>query len=53
MVEFKFTAQKINGQSISGSLAANTVAEGKKNSSPCRKKSVKNKFDREKDNLYL
>ena len=30
MVEFKFTAQKINGQSISGSLAANTVAEGKK-----------------------
>ncbi|RPI71622.1 MAG: type II secretion system F family protein, partial [Ignavibacteriales bacterium] len=30
MVEFKFTAQKVNGQSISGSLSANTVTEGKK-----------------------
>jgi len=30
MVEFKFTAQKVNGQTISGSLSANTVTEGKK-----------------------
>jgi len=30
MIEFKFTAQKVNGQTISGSLAATTVAEGKK-----------------------
>ena len=30
MVEFKFTAQKINGQTISGSLAANSVTDGKK-----------------------
>jgi type IV pilus assembly protein PilC len=30
MVEFKFTAQKVNGQTISGSLAATSVAEGKK-----------------------
>ena len=30
MVDFKFTAQKMNGQSISGSLSANSVAEGKK-----------------------
>ncbi len=30
MVEFKFTARKVNGQSISGSLSANTVMEGKK-----------------------
>ncbi len=30
MVEFKFTAQKVNGQTISGSLAANSANEGKK-----------------------
>jgi len=30
MVEFKFTAQKVNGQTISGSLAATSVTEGKK-----------------------
>jgi type IV pilus assembly protein PilC len=30
MVEFKFTAQKVNGQTISGSLSANSVTEGKK-----------------------
>jgi type IV pilus assembly protein PilC len=30
MVEFKFTAQKINGQTISGTIAASTAAEGKK-----------------------
>src|SRR3972149_9616837 len=30
MVEFKFTAQKVNGQTISGSLSASTAGEGKK-----------------------
>ena len=30
MVELKFTAQKVNGQTISGSLSANTPSEGKK-----------------------
>src|SRR5690606_515144 len=30
MVEFKFTARKVNGQSVSGSLTANSVLEGKK-----------------------
>jgi type IV pilus assembly protein PilC len=30
MVEFKFTAQKVNGQTISGSLSATSVMEGKK-----------------------
>ena len=30
MVEFKFTAQKLNGQTISGTLSADTVSEGKK-----------------------
>ena len=30
MVEFKFTAVKVNGQSISGTLTANTPGEGKK-----------------------
>jgi len=30
MVEFKFTAQKINGQTISGTVTAGSVAEGKK-----------------------
>jgi type IV pilus assembly protein PilC len=30
MIEFKFTAQKVNGQTISGSLAATSVMEGKK-----------------------
>ena len=30
MVEFKFTAQKLNGQTISGTLSAVSVAEGKK-----------------------
>lgn len=30
MVEFKFTAQRLNGQSINGTLSATSVAEGKK-----------------------
>lgn len=30
MVELKFTAEKMNGQSISGSLSANSYMEGKK-----------------------
>lgn len=30
MVEFKFTAQKLNGQTITGTVTANTAAEGKK-----------------------
>ena len=30
MVEFKFTAQKLNGQNISGTLSAISVGEGKK-----------------------
>jgi type IV pilus assembly protein PilC len=30
MVEFKFTAQRLNGQSISGTLSALSVSEGKK-----------------------
>ena len=30
MVELKFTAEKTNGQAISGSLSANTYSEGKK-----------------------
>ncbi len=30
MVEFKFTAQKINGQTISGTVTAGSVSEGKK-----------------------
>ncbi len=30
MVEFKFTAVKLNGQSISGALSANSAGEGKK-----------------------
>jgi type IV pilus assembly protein PilC len=30
MVEFRFTAEKTNGQSISGSLTADSAAEGKK-----------------------
>ena len=30
MVEFKFTAQRLNGQNISGTLSATSTAEGKK-----------------------
>lgn len=30
MVEFKFIAQKLNGQTITGTMSANTTAEGKK-----------------------
>lgn len=30
MVEFKFTAQRVNGQNISGTLSAPSVSEGKK-----------------------
>ena len=30
MVEFKFTAQRVNGQSISGTLSAVSVSDGKK-----------------------
>jgi len=30
MIEFKFTAEKLNGQTINGTLSASTVGEGKK-----------------------
>ena len=30
MVEFKFTAQRVNGQNISGTLSAISTSEGKK-----------------------
>ena len=30
MVEFKFTAQRLNGQNISGTLTAVSVSDGKK-----------------------
>ena len=30
MVELKFTAEKLNGQAINGSLSANSFTEGKK-----------------------
>ena len=30
MVEYKFTAKKLNGQSISGTLTADSSSEGKK-----------------------
>ena len=30
MVEYKFTAQKLNGQSITGTLTADSSADGKK-----------------------
>ncbi len=30
MVEYKFNAQKLNGQSISGTLTADTSSDGKK-----------------------
>ncbi len=30
MVEFKFTAQRLNGQNISGTLSAVSASDGKK-----------------------
>jgi len=38
MVEFKFTAEKLNGQIISGTLSAKSVSEGKKESIALLKK---------------
>ena len=42
MVEFKFTAQRLNGQSISGSLSAVSASEGKKK---IQKLAEKNKLE--------
>ena len=53
MVEFKFTAQKLNGQTISGTLSATTVSEGKKK---IQKLAEKNKLKLsaiEKKSTYL
>jgi hypothetical protein len=38
MVEYKFTAQKLNGQSITGTLTAETSADGKKKIQSLQKK---------------
>jgi type IV pilus assembly protein PilC len=53
MVEFKFTAQKLNGQTISGTLSATTTSEGKKK---IQKLAEKNKLKLsavEKKSTYL
>ena len=38
MVEYKFTAQKLNGQAISGTLTADTSSDGKKRFNASQKK---------------
>ncbi len=53
MVEFKFTAQKLNGQTISGTLSATTVSEGKKKIQKLAEKNKLKLSTIEKKSTYL
>ncbi len=53
MVEFKFTAQKLNGQSITGTLSAISVSEGKKKIQRLADKNKLKVNDIQKKSTYL
>jgi type IV pilus assembly protein PilC len=53
MVEFKFTAQKLNGQTITGTVTANTAAEGKKKIQKLAEKNQLKLSDIQKKSTYL
>jgi type IV pilus assembly protein PilC len=53
MVEFKFTAQKLNGQTISGTVTAGTAAEGKKKIQKLAEKNKLKLSEVQKKSTYL
>jgi len=53
MVEFKFTAQKINGQTITGTVNASTVGEGKKKIQRLAEKNKLKLSDIQKKSTYV
>jgi len=53
MVEYKFTAQKLNGQTITGTVTANSTAEGKKKIQRLADKNKLKLSDVQKKSTYL
>ncbi|MBE0573146.1 MAG: type II secretion system F family protein [Ignavibacteriaceae bacterium] len=53
MVEYKFTAQKLNGQTITGTVTANTTAEGKKKIQKLAEKNKLKLSEVQKKSTYL
>lgn len=53
MVEYKFTAQKLNGQTITGTVTANSTAEGKKKIQRLAEKNKLKLSDVQKKSTYL
>ena len=53
MVEYKFTAQKLNGQTITGTVTANTTAEGKKKIQKLAEKNKLKLSDVQKKSTYI
>jgi type IV pilus assembly protein PilC len=53
MVEYKFTAQKLNGQTITGTVTANNTAEGKKKIQKLAEKNKLKLSDVQKKSTYL
>ncbi len=53
MVEFKFTAQKLNGQTITGTVTANNTAEGKKKIQKLAEKNKLKLSEVQKKSTYL
>jgi type IV pilus assembly protein PilC len=53
MVEYKFTAQKLNGQTITGTVTANNSAEGKKKIQKLAEKNKLKLSDVQKKSTYL
>ena len=53
MVEYKFTAQKLNGQTITGTVTANSAAEGKKKIQKLAEKNKLKLSEVQKKSTYL
>jgi type IV pilus assembly protein PilC len=53
MVEYKFTAQKLNGQTITGTVTANSTAEGKKKIQKLAEKNKLKLSEVQKKSTYL
>ncbi len=53
MVEYKFTAQKLNGQTITGTVTANSTAEGKKKIQRLAEKNKLKLSEVQKKSTYL
>ncbi|HSW53783.1 MAG TPA: type II secretion system F family protein [Ignavibacteriaceae bacterium] len=53
MVEYKFTAQKLNGQTITGTVTANNTAEGKKKIQKLAEKNKLKLSEVQKKSTYL